>query len=81
MISLHRRLPERFVLLNGCFNFRNLDPGLAAGLLSQAKLAITDGYRGPDGQGPVRTRPQGSCRGGTGRPARRLPRRGVNRAR
>jgi hypothetical protein len=27
MTSLHRRLPERFVLLNGCFNFRNLRPG------------------------------------------------------
>jgi hypothetical protein len=56
----------------------DLDPGL----LSQARLAITDAYRGPDGQGPVRTRPRGSCRGGTGRPARRLPRpRSVSRAR
>lgn len=27
----------------------DLDPGLAAGLLSKARLAITDGYRGPDG--------------------------------
>jgi uncharacterized protein (TIGR03086 family) len=38
----------------------NLDPGLAAGLLSQARLAITDAYRGPDGQalfGPAREVP------------------------
>lgn len=28
----------------------DLDPGLAAGLLSQARLAITDAYRGPGGQ-------------------------------
>jgi uncharacterized protein (TIGR03086 family) len=27
----------------------DLDPGLAAGLLSQARLAVTDAYRGPDG--------------------------------
>jgi uncharacterized protein (TIGR03086 family) len=27
----------------------HLDPGLAAGLLGQARLAITDSYRGPDG--------------------------------
>jgi uncharacterized protein (TIGR03086 family) len=59
----------------------DLDPGLA-GLLSQARLAITDAYRGPDSQalfGPARRAP---CRGGTGRPTRRLPRpRGVIRAR
>jgi hypothetical protein len=40
------------------------DPGLASGLLSQARLAITDAYRGPDGQGPLPTRPRGSCRAG-----------------
>ncbi len=60
MTSLDRRVPERFVLLDGCFNFRDLDPGLAAGLLSQAKLAITVGYRGLDGQalfGPAREAP------------------------
>jgi uncharacterized protein (TIGR03086 family) len=28
----------------------DLDPGLAATLLSQARLTITDAYRGPDGQ-------------------------------
>jgi uncharacterized protein (TIGR03086 family) len=41
----------------------DLDPGLAAGLLSQARLAITDAYRGPDGQalfGPVREAPAGA---------------------
>ena len=82
MTSLDRRVPERFVLLDGCFNFRDLDPGLAAGLLSQERLAITGAYRGPGGQGPVRARPRGSGRGGTGRPARRLSRpRGVSRAR
>jgi len=27
----------------------DLDPGLAAGLLSKARLAITDSFRGPDG--------------------------------
>jgi uncharacterized protein (TIGR03086 family) len=30
----------------------DLDPVLAAGLLSQARLAITDELRGPDGQAP-----------------------------
>lgn len=60
----------------------DLDPGLAGGPLSQARLAITDAYRGPDGQGHLPTRPRGSCRGGTGRPARRLPRpRSVSSAR
>ena len=29
----------------------DLDPGLAAGLLSQARLAITGAFRGPDGTG------------------------------
>jgi uncharacterized protein (TIGR03086 family) len=29
----------------------DLDPQLAAGLLSQARLAITDAFRGPDGEG------------------------------
>jgi hypothetical protein len=28
----------------------DLDPGLAGELLSQARLAITSAYRGPDGQ-------------------------------
>jgi hypothetical protein len=60
----------------------DLDPGLAAGLLSQASPAISDAYRGPDGQalfGPAREAP---ARGGTSRPARSLPRpRGVSRAR
>jgi uncharacterized protein (TIGR03086 family) len=28
----------------------DLDPGLAAGLLGQARLAVIDAYRGPDGQ-------------------------------
>ena len=30
----------------------DLDPGLATELLSQARLVITDAYRGPDGQAP-----------------------------
>ena len=30
----------------------DLDPGLATALLSQARLVITDAYRGPDGQAP-----------------------------
>jgi len=37
--------------------------GLAAGLLSQARLAIPDAYRGPDGQalfGPAREAPAGA---------------------
>ena len=41
----------------------DLDPGLAAGLLSQSRTAITDALRGPDGQapfGPVREAPAGS---------------------
>ena len=41
----------------------DLDPGLAAGLLSQARLAIPDAYRGPDGQalfGPAREAPAGA---------------------
>jgi uncharacterized protein (TIGR03086 family) len=41
----------------------DLDPGLAAGLFSQARLAVTDAYRGPDGQalfGPARTAPAGA---------------------
>lgn len=41
----------------------NLDPDLAAGLLSQSRIAITDAFRGPDGQapfGPVRTAPGGA---------------------
>jgi uncharacterized protein (TIGR03086 family) len=40
----------------------DLDPGLAAGLLSQARLAITGALRGPDGQalfGPAREAPAG----------------------
>jgi uncharacterized protein (TIGR03086 family) len=39
------------------------DPGLAAGLVSQAKLAIPDAFRGPDGQalfGPAREAPAGA---------------------
>ncbi len=38
----------------------DLDPELAATLLSQARIAITDAYRGPDGQalfGPARQAP------------------------
>jgi uncharacterized protein (TIGR03086 family) len=41
----------------------DLDPALATELLSQAKLAITDAYRGPDGQalfGPARNAPAGA---------------------
>jgi uncharacterized protein (TIGR03086 family) len=41
----------------------DLDAGLAAGLLSQARLAISDAYRGPDGQalfGPARKAPAGA---------------------
>ena len=41
----------------------DLDPGLAAGLLSQARLVTTDAYRGPDGQapfGPVAQAPAGA---------------------
>jgi uncharacterized protein (TIGR03086 family) len=30
----------------------DLDPGLAAELLSQAKVTIVDAFRGPDGQAP-----------------------------
>jgi uncharacterized protein (TIGR03086 family) len=40
-----------------------LDPGLAGELLSQARLAITDDFRGPDGQalfGPAREVPAGA---------------------
>jgi uncharacterized protein (TIGR03086 family) len=40
-----------------------LDPELAAGLLSQARLVISDAYRGPDGQGlfgPAREAPAGA---------------------
>lgn len=39
------------------------DPGLAAELLTQARLAITDAYRSPDGQplfGPAREIPAGA---------------------
>jgi uncharacterized protein (TIGR03086 family) len=41
----------------------DLDPELAADLLSQARLAITDAYRGPDGQalfGPALEAPAGA---------------------
>jgi uncharacterized protein (TIGR03086 family) len=41
----------------------DLDPGLASELLSQARLAISDAYRGPDGQalfGPAREAPAGA---------------------
>jgi uncharacterized protein (TIGR03086 family) len=41
----------------------DLDPGPAAGLLSQARLAISDAFRGPDGQalfGPAREAPAGA---------------------
>jgi len=30
----------------------DLDPDLAAQLLDQARMAITDAYRGPDGEAP-----------------------------
>ncbi len=42
----------------------DLDPGLATDLLSQARLVITDAYRGPDGQalfGPVVAVPSGAA--------------------
>jgi hypothetical protein len=58
MTLFDRRVAERFVLLDGCFNFRDLDRGL----LSQARLANTDAYRGPGGQvlfGPARDTPAG----------------------
>jgi uncharacterized protein (TIGR03086 family) len=41
----------------------DLDPELAAGLLSQARLAITNSYRGPDGEaffGPAVEAPAGA---------------------
>jgi uncharacterized protein (TIGR03086 family) len=41
----------------------DLDPELAAGLLGQARLAVSDAYRGPDGQalfGPAREAPAGA---------------------
>jgi uncharacterized protein (TIGR03086 family) len=41
----------------------DLDPGLAALLLGQARMAITDAYRGPDGDapfGPVAQAPAGA---------------------
>jgi uncharacterized protein (TIGR03086 family) len=41
----------------------DLDPGLAAALLSQARLTIIDAYRGPDGQalfGPAAAAPAGA---------------------
>ncbi len=41
----------------------DLDPELAAELLGQARLVITDAYRGPDGEalfGPARTAPAGA---------------------
>jgi hypothetical protein len=60
----------------------DLNPGLAAGLLSQARLAVVGACRGPDGQALFGPAQRGSCRAGTGRPSRRLPRpRGVSRAR
>lgn len=37
MTSLDRRVLERFVLLDGCFNF-----------LDRVRLVITDAYRGRD---------------------------------
>ena len=50
-----------------------LDPELAAALLSHARVAITDGFRGPDGAAPFGPAVRGSRRGGAGRPARRVP--------
>ncbi len=41
----------------------DLDPGPAAGLLSQARFAVADAYRGLDGQalfGPAREAPAGA---------------------
>lgn len=41
----------------------DMDPGLAAGLLSKARLAVTDAYRGPDGAalfGPATEAPAGA---------------------
>jgi uncharacterized protein (TIGR03086 family) len=43
----------------------DLDPGLAAGLLSQARLAIADGLRGPDGEALFG--PAADARAGAGR--------------
>jgi uncharacterized protein (TIGR03086 family) len=51
----------------------DLDPDLAAQLLDQARMAITDAFRGPDGEGPVRTRRAGAWRCRAGRSAGRLP--------
>ena len=50
-----------------------LDPGIAADLLTHARVAITDGFRGPDGVAPFGPAVAGARRGGAGRPARRLP--------
>jgi hypothetical protein len=59
----------------------DLDPGPTAGLLTQAKLTVTDARRGPDCQalfGPAREAPAGAGLVGQ----RRLPRPpGVSRAR
>jgi hypothetical protein len=57
MTLLDRRVAERLDLLDGCFNFGELDRGR----VSQARLASIDGYRGPHGQVPVRTRPRHSA--------------------
>ena len=52
----------------------DLDPELAAQLLSIAQAFLSDAMRGPDGQAPLRAR--GGARGGCvpGRPTRRVSR-------
>ena len=59
----------------------DLDPALAAVLLSQARLAITDAFRGPDGQAPFG--PAVAVPDGAGRPTSSPPSSaaGVSRAR
>ena len=54
----------------------DLDPDLAAELLGQARLVITDAYRGPDGEALFGPAP-GPGRGEPGRSAGRLPRPGA----
>jgi hypothetical protein len=49
--------------LQGTLAILTKDPGLAAELLTQARLAIADAYRSPDGQalfGPAREIPAGA---------------------
>jgi len=51
------------LLLIEIYAIAEMDPELATGLLSQARLAITDSYRGPDGEalfGPPVEAPSGA---------------------